>query len=175
MFLSPSRSRRNQGPPFLPGWAKWRPSLRSSPMRASSQPSPNRCGSPAPALGSHALIDFVAVLIGYVLSGEPTLLAFYERLAPFTEPFMALFGRNRLPHRSTLSRFLAALDQAPVEALRTRFQEDLLTRQPFPSAFRLVRSDGKAVAGRRCGWNTTSCEPSCASADGSTACSPSSF
>ena len=46
--------------------------------------------------GQYKLIDFVAVLIGYILSGEPTLLAFYERLAPFAEPFMALFERSRL-------------------------------------------------------------------------------
>ena len=64
----------------------------------------------------YELIDFVAVLIGYALSGEPSLQAFYERLAPFSEVFMALFERNRLPHRSTLSRFLGALDQASVEA-----------------------------------------------------------
>jgi hypothetical protein len=83
--------------------------------------------------GHYDLIDFVAVLIGYVLSGELTLLGFYERLMPFAEPFMALFGRNLLPHRSTLSRFLAALDQNTVEALRARFQEDLLARNPFPS------------------------------------------
>jgi FPC/CPF motif-containing protein YcgG len=38
-----------------------------------------------------------------------------------------------LPHRSTLSRFLAALDQPTVEALRTLFQKDLLARSPFPS------------------------------------------
>ncbi len=81
--------------------------------------------------GQYDLIDFVVVLIGYVVSGEPTLLAFYERLTPFAEPFMALFGRNQLPHRSTLSRFLAALDQASVEALRSLFQEDLLARKPF--------------------------------------------
>jgi hypothetical protein len=43
--------------------------------------------------GTYELIDFVAVLIGYAVSGEPTLLAFYERLSPFAEPFMALFGR----------------------------------------------------------------------------------
>jgi hypothetical protein len=84
--------------------------------------------------GQYDLIDFVAVLIGYALSGEPTLLAFYERLLPFAEPFMALFGRNQLPHRSTLSRFLAALDQTLVEALRVRFQEDLLARTLFPSS-----------------------------------------
>jgi len=83
--------------------------------------------------GQYDLIDFVAVLIGYVLSGEPTLLAFYERLTPWADAFMALFGRDRLPHRSTLSRFLATLDQNTVEALRTRFQEDGLARTPFPS------------------------------------------
>ncbi len=44
---------------------------------------------------------------------------------------MALFGRARLPSRSALSRFLAALDQASVESLRTLFQEDLLVRLPF--------------------------------------------
>jgi len=83
--------------------------------------------------GLYDLIDFVVVLIGYALSGEPTLLAFYERLAPWASPFMALFGRNLLPHRSTLSRFLAALDQSTVEALRTLFQKDLLARSPFSS------------------------------------------
>ncbi len=83
--------------------------------------------------GRYDLIDFGAVLIGYILSGEPTLLAFYERLAPFASPFMALFGRDQLPHRSTLSRFLAALDQPTVEALRTLFHKDLLARKPFPS------------------------------------------
>jgi len=83
--------------------------------------------------GQYDLIDFVAVLIGYAVSGEPTLLAFYERLAPTASPFMALFGRNLLPHRSTLSRFLAALDQSSVEALRILFQKDLLARKPFPS------------------------------------------
>src|SRR6266852_343291 len=71
--------------------------------------------------GTYEVIDFVVVLIGYALSGEPTLAAYYERLSPFATEFMALFGRNQLPHRSTLSRFLAALDQASVEALRNVF------------------------------------------------------
>ena len=87
--------------------------------------------------GHYALIDFVAVLIGYILPSEPTLLAFYERLAPFAEPFMALFGRNRLPHRSTLSRFLAALDPASVEGLRSLFQKDWLVLYPWLSRFRV--------------------------------------
>src|SRR6266568_810465 len=83
--------------------------------------------------GHYDLIDFVAVLIGYAVSDEPTLQSFYERLSPFAESFMALFGRHLLPHRSTLSRFLAALDQTTVEALRSLFQQDLLARQPFAS------------------------------------------
>jgi hypothetical protein len=67
----------------------------------------------------------VAVLLGYAISGERTLEAFYARFSPFAKPFMALFGRNRLPARSTLSRFLAALDQASVETLRGLFLEDV--------------------------------------------------
>jgi hypothetical protein len=43
--------------------------------------------------GHYDVIDFVAVLIGYAVSSEPTLLAFYDRLAPFAEPVMALFVR----------------------------------------------------------------------------------
>jgi hypothetical protein len=41
---------------------------------------------------------------------------------------MALFERDRLPSRSALSRFLAALTEEPVEALRTLFLDDLLAR-----------------------------------------------
>lgn len=93
--------------------------------------------------GTYDLIDFAVVLIGYILSGEPTLLAFYERLAPWADAFMALFGRTRLPHRSTLSRFLAALDQASVEALRTLFQKDVLARKPFPSPGGLFDRTGR--------------------------------
>lgn len=104
--------------------------------------------------GQYDLIDFVAVLIGYVLSGESTLLAFYDWLTPFASEFMALFGRNRLPHRSTLSRFLAALDLPTVEALRTRFQEDGLASKPFPSPGSLFDRTGNmspcTYASNRC-------------------------
>jgi hypothetical protein len=78
--------------------------------------------------GTFEVIDFLVVLIGYALSGEPTLAAYYDRLYPFATPFMALFGRSQLPHRSTLSRFLAALDSTCVEALRTVFLQDALAR-----------------------------------------------
>jgi hypothetical protein len=72
--------------------------------------------------GHYDVIDFVALLLGYAASGEPTLEAFFERLAPFAAPFMALFGRDRRRHRSTLSRFLADVDAACLEALRQLFE-----------------------------------------------------
>lgn len=78
--------------------------------------------------GTYDTIDFMCVLIGYTLSGEATLKGFYERLHPFATPFMALFGRSELPSRAALSRFLAALDQPAVEALRALFQKDLVAR-----------------------------------------------
>jgi hypothetical protein len=79
--------------------------------------------------GRYDVLDFLAVLFGYALSGERTREAFYEAVQPFASVFMALFGRTRLPAASTLSRFLAALPAEPVEALRTLFQEDLLARR----------------------------------------------
>src|SRR5437764_12922008 len=78
--------------------------------------------------GRYEVIDFLAVLFGYAISGERTLEAFYERLQPFAAPFMALVERDRLPSRSALSRFLAARTRAPVDALRTLFLNDLESR-----------------------------------------------
>src|SRR5215831_3111921 len=39
--------------------------------------------------GRYEVIDFVAVLFGYAVSGERTLEAFYERLDPWADAFMA--------------------------------------------------------------------------------------
>src|SRR5438477_12726688 len=74
--------------------------------------------------GHYEVIDFLAVLFGYAISGERTLEAFYEQLWPFAQPFMALFERENLPSRSALSRFLASLsllvDRSPAHALSCR-------------------------------------------------------
>jgi hypothetical protein len=50
-------------------------------------------------MGTYELIDFVVVLIGYALSGEPILQAFSDRLFPFAEVFLALFGGARSGQR----------------------------------------------------------------------------
>src|SRR5436853_4400982 len=73
--------------------------------------------------GSYEPIDFLALLIGYAISGERRLPDFFERVEPFEVAFMALFGRRCLPHRSSLSRFLADVDRPCFEAFRTLFQQ----------------------------------------------------
>ena len=73
--------------------------------------------------GHSEVIDFVVVLLGYAIRGQDTLQAFSERLSPFGSTFMALCGRDRLPDRSTLSRFLAAVDPSCLEAFRTQFEK----------------------------------------------------
>src|SRR5689334_15374751 len=105
--------------------------------------------------GHYDLIDFAAVMIGYAVSGELTLLAIYERLAPFAEPFMTLFRRDQLLHRSTRSRFLAALHQATVEALRALSRG---SARPDPVSLTQwrVRPNRRAVDRGRCRWHETS-------------------
>src|SRR5437868_9329896 len=51
-----------------------------------------------------------------------------RRCTPLRAPSWPGRERDRLPARSTLSRFLAALTETPVEALRTLFLKDLLAR-----------------------------------------------
>ena len=101
------------------------------------------------------------------------MLSFYERLSPFASAFMALFGRNRLPHRSTLSRFLAALDQNVVEALRTHFQEEVLARKLFPSPGGLVDRTGEQWVVIEVDGKKARCAPAGTTADGRVACTPS--
>jgi hypothetical protein len=85
------------------------------------------------------LIDFAVVLIGYALSGEPTLKAFYERLLPFGEVFMAL---SRL-----------ALDQATVKALRTLCAKRSRGTQAFRLSRWLVGSFRSALGRGGYRWN----------------------
>ena len=125
-------------------------------------------------MGKYELLDFVAMLIGYAMSGERTLQAFCERVQPFADPFMALFGRADLPNPATLSRYLAVLDQPCVEALRTLFLEDLLARSPFGTPKGgAVGPSGRALVAHRCGWHQTSGSPTCSSGHTRSASGPS--
>ena len=79
--------------------------------------------------GHYEPIDFLVLLIGYAISGERTLADFFERLAPFGAAFMALFGRANLPHRSSLSRFLADVDRPCARFLSYAFRAVQLSRR----------------------------------------------
>jgi hypothetical protein len=96
--------------------------------------------------GDYEPIDFLALLIGYALSGERTLADFFERLAPFGSAFMALFGRASLPHRSSLSRFLADVDCPCLQAFRRRFAQYSFARCMDPRNHRWhLGSTGSAL------------------------------
>ena len=108
--------------------------------------------------GRYEVIDFLAVLFGYAISGERTLEAFYEQIQPWASAFMALFGRDRLPARSTLSRFLASLDQAAIEAIDCA-RSHLERSAGSPSEQRGAKSwvmgpTRKSVGCLRRGWHT---------------------
>jgi len=47
--------------------------------------------------GHYDLIDFVVVLLGYAISGERTLEAFYECVHPFAASFMAQIAARTPP------------------------------------------------------------------------------
>src|SRR6266581_2247915 len=96
--------------------------------------------------GRYEVIDFLAVLFGYEIRGERTLEEFYQRLQPFAVPFMALFERDQLPSRSALSRFLAALTEAPVDALRTLLTSRSAQSRSLP---RLHREANRRPGGSR--------------------------
>jgi len=112
-------------------------------------------------MGTYELIDFVVVLIGYALSGEPTLQAFYERLLPFASVFMALFGWKLLPSRAALSRFsdlyppLASGKQPdlPQELARPlSLSPDRRDAGHQPIAVSPGAASGRTQTQCRCGW-----------------------
>lgn len=47
--------------------------------------------------GHYDLIDFVVVLLGYAVSSERTLEAFYERVQPFAAPSWPSSGESAFP------------------------------------------------------------------------------
>jgi hypothetical protein len=103
------------------------PSLRHSGMLATMAA---RVHVSRRRFGHDEVIDVLAVLCGSAVSGERTLEEFDTHVRPCAQPFLALFGRDRLPGRSTRSRFFAALTGEPVEALRPLFLEDLFRQHP---------------------------------------------
>jgi hypothetical protein len=76
-------------------------------------------------------------------------------------PFWPWMPRNRLPHRSTLSRFPGRRKTLPLRKLCARdAQEERSSRKPFASPGGLFALSRSAVDRRRCGWDQASGESS---------------
>ena len=76
-------------------------------------------------MGQYEVCDFVLLLLAYAVSGLPSLAEFYRALLPVKSVLMAVWGRQRCPVASTLSRFLSDIDASAVALLRTLFEADL--------------------------------------------------
>ena len=77
--------------------------------------------------GLFEVCDFVLLLLVYAVSNIDTLKTFFDDLRPCKSLLPVVWARLRLPSRSALSRFLAVVPGAAVEALRPLLFEDLLT------------------------------------------------
>jgi hypothetical protein len=80
---------------------------------------------PRGRMGLFEVCDFFLVLVVYTVSGAATLLSLYGALAPCAALLSALWSRDRVPARCTLSRFLCAMRKEAVEALRELLFVDL--------------------------------------------------
>jgi hypothetical protein len=76
-------------------------------------------------MGNYEVCDFVLLLLAYSVSGLDSLQEFFAQLKCVSTVLMSVWGRQKCPVASTLSRFLRDIDQAAVEALRDLFETDL--------------------------------------------------
>jgi hypothetical protein len=76
-------------------------------------------------MGHYEVCDFVLLLLAYAVSGLPTLKAFFAELQSVKAVVMGMWQRQECPVASSLSRFLADIDSAALEQLRTLFESDL--------------------------------------------------
>jgi hypothetical protein len=96
--------------------------------------------------GTYEPIDFLALLIGSAISGERTLADFFERLEPFETAFMALFGRNGLPHRSSLSRWSSRCGSSVFRSVPHALPAAYLRAMPGPRKPLAVSSTERRAA-----------------------------
>ncbi len=77
-------------------------------------------------MGDYEVIDFTLLPLVYAISNEQTLDLLFQRIAPFRPALAALWERAKIASASALSRFLSAISQSSVSALRTVLFQDLV-------------------------------------------------
>jgi hypothetical protein len=76
--------------------------------------------------GTFEPLDFALVLLAFAASDAEHLKDFYAQIPHVASALAALWDRDRLPSRSALSRFLAAVTPAHVDTLGQWLLDDLL-------------------------------------------------
>ncbi|MBD1856572.1 MULTISPECIES: hypothetical protein [Leptolyngbya] len=94
-------------------------------------------------MGKYEVCDFVLLLLAYAVSGLTSLEAFFEQLSSVASVLMSVWGRQHCPVASTLSRFLADVDNDAVEALRELFESALLEHSPIGPELGVTDRSGK--------------------------------
>lgn len=116
---------QKQPPPWLTEAVVMLKAVREKGLLASIQ---QQVRVPRGRMGWFEVCDFVLVLLVYAVSQEKTLVRCYEALRPCQAVLAALWSRQRLPARATLSRFLRAMSAAAVETLRELMLSQVLTQ-----------------------------------------------
>ena len=98
--------------------------------------------------GSYEAIDFLALLVGYAISGERTLADFFERLAPFGTAFMALDAACQPASSCQLESFPGRCGSSVFRSLPHALPEaDLRGRLDLGNDWRHLRSKGAPLPG----------------------------
>jgi hypothetical protein len=94
-------------------------------------------------MGKYEVCDFVLLLLSYAVSGLNSLQAFFEQLSSVAPVLMAVWDRQHCPVASSLSRFLADVNNDAVEALRDLFEAALLEHSPINPDLGVTDRTGK--------------------------------
>jgi len=76
--------------------------------------------------GTYVALDFVLLLMVLALAGSHDIKALFVELPQVAMPLVAVWGSVRLPSRSALSRFLAAVRSQDVEVVRELVLQDVI-------------------------------------------------
>jgi hypothetical protein len=76
---------------------------------------------PSARAGTYCIADILLVLLAHACGERARLRETLRDFAPFAGALMALWGRDRMPGQSTISRWLGHVDGAAVTAFRTLF------------------------------------------------------
>src|SRR5688500_13616995 len=76
---------------------------------------------PSGRAGTYGLAEFLLLLLAHACGNHTHLRQTLREVRPFAQEVMALWAREDMPSQAQLSRWLARIDDAALEAWRTLF------------------------------------------------------